>query len=118
MRSRVVVSTLLVGLLLALALFGLFIVRPSWLTELPFFRRTGPTVESRRKEAEAREKLAFQSLEDRIPRGKGIPLAAPSPATSKRLDLAESDVDLFHGRQARVLRALHEKTQDFFVESS
>jgi hypothetical protein len=78
---------------------------------------TSPT-EARRKEAEARKRFAFQSLEGRIPRGKAIPLSRPlSPEAAQRWDAIEWFIEVNYARRAALLKALHEKTRDFFVKS-
>jgi len=66
----------------------------------------------------AREQLAFVSLLDRIPERKPIPLGKPFSAEAdnrwKNHDVA---VEWVHGRRAEILKAFHERTQEFFVNS-
>jgi hypothetical protein len=109
MHARRVVSWLVVLSLLVAG--GL----TAWLSPEPDGR---PTATSRAMEAEACEKLAFQSLENRLPRGKGYPLrpsATGQKGTWERLNVYESNVNT--DRVSDSVRQLHERTRDFFVQS-
>ena len=67
---------------------------------------------------EARKKFAFQSLETRIPVGKGIPFSKPmSPATAQRWEEMESGITSLSFNRANLLKQLHEQTREWFVKS-
>lgn len=71
-----------------------------------------------RKTAEAREKFAFQSLETRLPKGKPIALIKPfTSAAAKRWEVHESNIDHPFRERAELLKALHERTRQFFVQA-
>ena len=73
---------------------------------------------SDRKEANARKKLAFESLRDRLPKGKPLtPLKPLDAESNKRWENFDSDLAHFQDYRAELLKALHEKTRKFFVES-
>jgi hypothetical protein len=69
-------------------------------------------------EADAREKLAFESLLERLPKGKPISPTKPlSPEATTRWDALEKDLATWQDQRAKLLKELHEKTRQFFVES-
>lgn len=70
------------------------------------------------KEADARKKLAFESLLDRLPKGKPMaPTKALDADAVKRWETLERNVSLYQGGRGVLLKALHERTRKFFVES-
>ncbi len=77
-----------------------------------------PEIRRQKKEADAREKLAFVSLTDRLPKGKPISPTRVLDADAKKrwatLDAEFASAQNFRGD---AIRALHEKTRKFFVES-
>jgi hypothetical protein len=80
--------------------------------------RPPAVLDSEHKEADARKRLAFESLTERLPIGKPISPAKPLSSESKqRWDNFERNVATYQGRRAKLLKALHEKTRRFFVES-
>jgi hypothetical protein len=78
-----------------------------------FWERIEP---SRRKEAEAREKLAFESVVGRMPKGKPISLPKPQDAKTQAY-WQEMDVLFGNGMRTNLLKELHERTHRFFVKS-
>jgi hypothetical protein len=70
------------------------------------------------KESDARKQLAFVSLMDRLPKGKPITPGRPLDAEAKKR-WQEMDDSLVMGEAGHpmLLKALHEKTRRFFVES-
>lgn len=74
--------------------------------------------EADRKEEDARRTLAFQSLVARLPTGKPIPPAKPLGADArKRWETLDHGFASSQARRADLLRALHDRTQRFFVDS-
>jgi hypothetical protein len=74
--------------------------------------------EAREKEESARDKLAFRSLRDRLPKGKAQSAPRPLPqASAKRLTIRELQLDYDQENRPELLKGLHEKTRRFFVES-
>jgi hypothetical protein len=73
---------------------------------------------SRQREDAARAKLAFESIAQRLPKGRPISPRKPFDADSKKRwqDQDERIAELAAGR-ADMLKALHERTRRFFVES-
>jgi hypothetical protein len=70
------------------------------------------------KEADARRQFAFVSLEERLPKGKPIPPGKPLSADArKRWQHFDHTVAHAQQRRAVLLKALHEKTTRFFVDS-
>jgi hypothetical protein len=70
-----------------------------------------------RKEAEARARLPFESLEHRMPTGRPIPPAVPlSEEATERWAGVDSNVKWDQSPRARWLKELHERTYRFFVE--
>jgi hypothetical protein len=70
------------------------------------------------KEADARKKLAFESLIERLPRGKPLsPTRALSSEAKKRWVILDQDLASSQNHRANLLRELHERTRKFFVES-
>lgn len=105
MRTR---STLTGIMLVTIAALGLYFV--------PGLRQLWSA--SDRKEANARKKLAFESLRDRLPKGKPLtPLKPLDAESNKRWENFDSDLTHFQDYRAELLKALHEKTRKFFVES-
>jgi hypothetical protein len=81
------------------------------------FFSLGPRA-SEQKEADARQKLAFESLTERLPRGKPLPLTkALSPAAKKRWEILDRNLAASQDLRAKLLKELHEKTRKFFVDS-
>jgi hypothetical protein len=77
-----------------------------------------PPEVSERMEAEAREKLAFVSLIERLPQGKPItPTRALSPEAKGRWEKLDRGFADWQEHRAKWLRQLHERTRKFFVES-
>ena len=69
------------------------------------------------KESDARKQLAFVSLVDRLPKGKPITPGKPLDVEAKKR-WQEMDESLVRdGGRPVLLKALHEKTRRFFVES-
>jgi hypothetical protein len=70
------------------------------------------------KEADARKELAFASLTERLPKGKSIPpVKALDAEAKKRWEILDQTLGYFQDGRAELLKALHEKTRKFFVES-
>jgi hypothetical protein len=70
------------------------------------------------KEADARKKLAFESLTERLPKGKPLPPSrALSSEAKKRWEVLDQDLASWQDHRAKRLKELHEKTRKFFVES-
>ncbi|MCI0641232.1 MAG: hypothetical protein L0Y72_09120 [Gemmataceae bacterium] len=73
---------------------------------------------SERKEAEARKTLAFASLTERLPKGKPItPRKGLDAESKKRWEILDQNLARHQDQRAELLKALHEKTRKFFVES-
>lgn len=73
---------------------------------------------SEQKEADARKKLAFESLIERLPKGKPItPIKELDTESKKRWENLDGKLATYQSWRATLLKALHEKTQKFFVES-
>jgi hypothetical protein len=70
------------------------------------------------KENEAREQLPFMSITERLPKGKPITPRKPLDAEAKKR-WEEMDKNLDDGQRTRagLIKALHERTRRFFVES-
>ena len=70
------------------------------------------------KETDARKQLAFASIADRLPKGKPITPIKPLDAEAKkRWQEVDDRHDSSQRYRAELLKALHEKTRRFFVES-
>src|SRR5271170_3242513 len=70
------------------------------------------------KEADARRKLPFESLTERLPKGKPIPpTRALNSASKKRWEKLDEELARSQDRRASLLKELHERTRRFFVES-
>jgi hypothetical protein len=81
-------------------------------------RSVAESLVSEQKEADARVKLAFESLNERLPKGKPIVPAKPlSSEAKRRWDGFDQNVAGVQNMRAELLKALHEKTRRFFVES-
>jgi hypothetical protein len=81
------------------------------------FFSLGPRA-SEQQEADARKKLAFESLLERLPKGKPLPpTKALSSEAKKRWDTLDQDLASDQDHRAKLLKELHEKTRKFFVES-
>lgn len=73
---------------------------------------------SEQKEVDARKKLAFESLTERLPKGKPItPTKALHAEAQKRWEILDRNLRSYQDQRAELLKALHEKTRRFFVES-
>jgi hypothetical protein len=93
-----------VFLLAAFSAVGIYLALTKWWLPL-------------QKENDAREQLAFVSIVDRLPKGKPITPSKPLDAEAKmRWQRMETELAGAHYR-ADLLKALHEKTRRFFVES-
>jgi hypothetical protein len=100
MRIKIAVACVLV---IALSVGGYFLI---------------PEVRRRQKEADAREKLAFVSLTDRMPKGKPIaPTKALDNDAKKRWTTLDERMATSQDMRGNVLKMLHEETRRFFVES-
>jgi len=72
------------------------------------------SVEGERKLADARRKLPFVSLTERLPRGKPVtPTKALAADVKKHWE--EMETQFARGDRAEMLKALHERTRDVFV---
>jgi hypothetical protein len=101
--------SVIVGILLCLVAGG-FLVSRHW--------RHPAVLTSEQKEANAHKRLAFESLTDRLPKGKPISPAKPLSSESKqRWDGFDRNVASYQDRRAKLLKAFHEKTRKFFVAS-
>jgi hypothetical protein len=75
-------------------------------------------LEAERKTNAAREQFPFQSIEERIPKGKPITLTKPLTApAAKRIDKFEEHLDYYSVRRANLLKQLHERTRQLFVQA-
>ena len=73
---------------------------------------------SERKEADARKTLAFESLIERLPKGKPCPpTRALSSEAKKRWEILDQELAWSQDPRAKLLKELHEKTRKFFVDS-
>ena len=73
---------------------------------------------SEQKEADARKKLAFESLIDRLPKGKPVPpTKALSSEAKTRWEILNRDLASEQDHRAKLLKELHEKTRKFFIDS-
>jgi hypothetical protein len=100
MRIKIAVACVL---LLALVVGGYFLV---------------PEIRRQLKEADAREKLAFVSLTERLPKGKPItPTRVLDTESKKRWETLDAEFALNQNTRGNDIKALHEKTRKFFVES-
>jgi hypothetical protein len=103
--------------LLSLAVVVFFWLRPSEQRVGRARSKLAPEV-SAKMEADAREKLAFVSLTERLPRGKPItPTRALSPEAKKRWKKLDKGFATWQEHRAKWLKQLHERTRKFFVES-
>ncbi|MCI0376790.1 MAG: hypothetical protein L0215_04220 [Gemmataceae bacterium] len=104
-------------LLLAAAAIGVYCaadIRRLW-SEDP----SGQLVQTpEQKEAEARKTLAFASLVERLPKGKpNSPKKGLDAESKKRWGILDGNLAAYQAQRAELLKALHEKTRKFFVES-
>jgi hypothetical protein len=111
-------------LLLAIAAIGVYVapeMKRLWsVPNVPSGQhvRTESLDASEQKEAEARKILAFESLAERLPKGKPIRPLKPFDAESrKRWEILDRNLAAYQDERAELLKALHEKTRKFFVES-
>ncbi|HKA05936.1 MAG TPA: hypothetical protein VKD71_01680 [Gemmataceae bacterium] len=80
-------------------------------------RKLAPEV-SARMEADARKKLAFESLTERLPKGKPVSPTRPiGPEAKERWERLDNELATWQMPRAKLLQELHEKTRKFFVES-
>jgi hypothetical protein len=116
-RSGIAVAAIV---LLSLAVFLAFVwLRPpaGEQQEAHAPRKLAPEV-SEQMGADARKKLAFESLIQRLPRGKPLPpTRALSPEANKRWEILDQELAADQDHRAKLLKELHEKTRKFFVES-
>jgi hypothetical protein len=71
-----------------------------------------------KREADARRQLAFVSLQERLPKGKPIPPRKPLGTDARnRWELLDEKLAKAQHRRAVLLKAFHEKTTKFFVDS-
>ncbi len=75
----------------------------------------GPVSDTERKLADARTKLAFVSLKERLPTGKPITPMQPLSADAQK---QWEELETYHARsdRAEMLKALHERTRNVFVD--
>jgi hypothetical protein len=72
----------------------------------------------REKEAYARQHLGYFSLAERLPRGKPIaPNKSLDTHSKMRWETLDGDLARLQDERAKLLKAYHEKTQQFFVSS-
>jgi hypothetical protein len=82
------------------------------------FKISSHAPDSQQREEDARRQLAFQSLTDRLPKGKGItPSKLLDSQSKERWEIFERNIASYQNSRAELLKALHEKTRRFFVES-
>src|SRR5262249_50730975 len=82
------------------------------------WRESAREADRERKEEELRAKVSFQSLEDRIPKRKGIRQSnASTEATPDRWETLAVQIHEKQAQRSDLLKALHERTTKFFVES-
>ena len=75
-------------------------------------------VRGKEREADARTKLAFASLVDRLPKGKPFSLMKPlAAAAAERWEHLDRGLASEQDRRAELLAALHERSRKFFIES-
>jgi hypothetical protein len=80
--------------------------------------RTKPLDSREQWEAQIRKKLPFESLTERLPKGKPVTPVKPLDAESKkRWETLDRDLAAGQMWRAKLLKALHEKTLKSFVES-
>jgi hypothetical protein len=104
----------LVSLAVFIAWFSLG-PRASEQTEAIGFVTLAPEV-SEQMETDARQKLAFASLIERLPKGKALPpTKALSSGAKQRWDVLDQELAVTQNHRAKVLKELHEKTRKFFV---
>jgi hypothetical protein len=95
-----------------------FALRPRASEQQAYAPKKLPPEVSARMEADARKKLAFESLTERLPKGKPVPPAkALAPEAKERWDKLDNDLAAWQQPRAKLLQELHEKTRKFFVES-
>lgn len=80
--------------------------------------QTPPALTGEQKEADARKQLAFVSLVERLPKGRAIAPSQPlDAAAKKRWEVIDHHLATDQNQRVDVLKALHERTRKFFVES-
>jgi hypothetical protein len=71
-----------------------------------------------KKAADAQEHLVFESLLERLPKGKPIsPTRALDGQAMKRWEALDGNLARIQDERAKLLKAYHEKTRQFFVSS-
>ena len=119
-------TTILTCVFLAIATSGiycLYIFNPSVngrfsIQSNPRSKEEADAHVSQRKEDEARAKFAFVSLTERLPKGKPISLRKPLDAESnKRWQDLDRHLASHGDGRAELMKALHEKTRRFFINS-
>jgi hypothetical protein len=117
MRSAILVTSLILLPLAGVATYFASDLRRLWSGDPPT-KAAVPLSSSEQKEEDARKKFAFESLIERLPRGKPVSPSRPLDAeASKRWEQLDRNLADAQNRRAELLRALHEKTQKFFIES-
>jgi hypothetical protein len=114
MRTKTVIAT--VALLTVLGATGYFLVgrRGCPRTAMP---QAGMSRQEE-QEAAARQEFAFVSLAERIPKGRRISPHRPLDGEAKkRWDNLDANLATYQNRRAELLKALHERSRKFFVES-
>ncbi len=111
---------------ISVVIIGLFSLIVGWIIWDFYSRSRSPSevssaaqsLDAEQKEADARVKLAFESLNERLPKGKPIVPAKPlSSEAKRRWDGFDQNVAGVQNMRAELLKALHEKTRRFFVDS-
>jgi hypothetical protein len=96
---------------------GLVLLIAGWIV-WDFYSRPSESAKSEQEEAAARIEFAFESLNERLPKGKPISPAKPlSSQANQRWNDFDRRVAADQNSRAKLLKALHEKTRKFFVDS-
>jgi hypothetical protein len=99
------------------AITSLLSLIAGWIV-LDYYSGPSEAAKSAKMEAAARVKFAFESLTERLPKGK--PIAPTKPLNSEareRWNVFDRRVATDQNMRAELLKALHEKTRRFFVDS-
>jgi hypothetical protein len=116
MRNRTSAAVIVCFCLAAIIAF--FTLRPRVAEQHAYAPKKLPPEVSERMEADARKKLAFESLTDRLPKGQPVPpTKALSTESKERWEKLDNEFATWQKPRAKLLQELHEKTRKFFVES-